>query len=124
MQAFVISDLEKTTYRVRDAMLRSGIDCPAQGMLVLDLSSDQLSHAHPDLIVLALSPNPDRALAVLAKVRPQTKGRVLVVGPTNDSRYVLQAMREGADDYVDETQIDAEFPAALGRLRTPTAASS
>src|SRR5437870_11189790 len=102
MQAYVISDFEPTTQRIRDAMLRAGIDCPAQGVLVLDLAAEQLAQARPDLIVLAMTPDPERALAVLGQLRSLNSGPVLVVGPTADTRFVLRALRGGADDFVDE----------------------
>src|SRR5262249_12683662 len=44
--------------------------------------------------------------------------RILAVGPSFDSRLVLRALRAGADDYVDESELETELQAAIERLQT------
>jgi pilus assembly protein CpaE len=41
---------------------------------------------------------------------------VLVVGPASETKLVLRALRGGADDYIDELELEAELRAALERL--------
>src|SRR5438128_1790586 len=83
MQAFIISDNDPISAKVREALLREAHDC----------------------------------LAALAGLRAAGHARVMVVGPAGDSRLVLQAVRTGAGDYLDEAELDGELQAALGRLR-------
>jgi pilus assembly protein CpaE len=116
MQAFIISDHEPLTARVREVLLREGQDCPAAHVVSLALAADHLGQDHPGLIILVLSPAPERGLEVLGNLRQGTAARVLAVGPTADSKLVLRALRAGADDYVDEADLDAELEAALRRL--------
>jgi pilus assembly protein CpaE len=117
MKACVVSDFEPTTRRVREALLRAGYDCPSGNLLSPDGAADRLTQARPDLLVIALNPDPERALGLLAQVHQFAQGPVLAVGPTGDSRLVLRALRSGAGDYVDEAELEAELAAALGRLR-------
>ena len=116
MQAFIVGDHEQTNARARQALLRAGHDCPAGHVLALDMAADGLPTAHPELLVVGLSPDPGRALGVLAAARSLGQGRVLVAGPAGDSRLVLQALRAGASDYLDEAELEADLQAALARL--------
>src|SRR5207244_5534692 len=51
-------------------------------------------------------------------VRGRNKGCGLAVGPLGDSKFILRVMREGADHYVDEADLEAELNGALLRLRS------
>jgi pilus assembly protein CpaE len=66
---------------------------------------------------VVLSPHPDRALAVLVALRAQTQAPVLALGPARDTKLVLQALRAGATDYVDEAEVETDLRAALSRVR-------
>jgi pilus assembly protein CpaE len=55
-------------------------------------------------------------LAVLNEIRGLTQVPVLAVGPASDPKLILQALREGAYQYLDESQLEIEFTAALRRL--------
>ena len=117
MRAFIVSDHEPTTGRVRQALLREGLDCPAAHVLAPGLAAERLTRARAELVVLVLAPDPERALAVLPGIRLLAHGRVVVVGPASDTRLVIRALREGAGDYIDEAELEAELRAALERMR-------
>jgi pilus assembly protein CpaE len=118
MRAFIVSDNEDVTLKVRQALLHDGHSCPAGQELSLDLAlSTALGGASPELLVVVLSPEPERALACLGTLRALSPAQVLVVGPTHDSRLVLRALRAGSADYVDEADLEADLPAAVGRLQ-------
>jgi pilus assembly protein CpaE len=118
MQAFVASDNEPTGVKVRQILLRQGQECPAENLLSLDRAADETAAAHPDLVVVVLSPDPERGLSVLSGMRLRTHARLLAVGPASDSRLVLRAVRAGVSDYVDEAELEGELQAALGHLQT------
>jgi pilus assembly protein CpaE len=90
--------------------------CQVSTLNPLDLVTGQVTQARPELLVLVLSPDPEPALALLRAVRAAV-GRVLVVGPGSESKLVLRALREGADQYVDEAELRAELKDVLGRLK-------
>jgi pilus assembly protein CpaE len=117
MQAFIVSDHDLTTARVRAVLLCEGLDCPAANVLSLDLAAERLTRAHPELIVLVLSPNPERALTVLSQLHLVLPCPVVAVGPTANARLILQALHSGASDFADENEPEAELKAALARRR-------
>ncbi|HBI46204.1 MAG TPA: hypothetical protein DDY78_25625 [Planctomycetales bacterium] len=118
MRAFIVSDHESVTAKVRQVLLGEGQDCPAAHVLSLGLAADHLGQSDPELIVIVLSADPARALEVLGDLRAGTKARLLAVGPSADSKLVLRALRAGADDYVDEADLQPELETALRRLAT------
>jgi pilus assembly protein CpaE len=116
MQAFIVSDHESIGGRVRQVLLFEGLDCQAAHVISLDLAMQHLAKGQPELIVMVLGPDTERALNVLDGLRREVQSRVLVVGPSS-SKLVLRALRGGAADYVDEGDLEAELQAALKRLR-------
>jgi pilus assembly protein CpaE len=117
MRVFIVSDSEPVTARVRQALLEERHSCPEGHSLSLDQAlATGLGNVSPDLLVVALSPNPERVLTCLGRLRTMTQARILVVGPTGDSRLVLRALRAGAADYADEDDLAADLPSLLRRL--------
>jgi pilus assembly protein CpaE len=116
MQAFIVTDDFTTPEKARSALLRAGFDCPAGNVVSLDRAA-----AHPpagaDLVVVALSPDPERGLAAVARLRATVTSPVIAVGPGSDPRLVLRAVRAGAADFIDEQDVGTELTAALGRIR-------
>ncbi len=124
MQVLLSGDHETIVADVRRVLLREGLECPAAQVLPLAAMVEGLGKFHPDLLLLVLSPDPDRALSILANAKDGTRGRVVVVGPNVDPKLVVRALRGGADDYVDEDDIEADLVVALGRLKRAMAAHS
>src|SRR5438552_9718871 len=118
MRAFIVSDNGITSGKIRQALVRLGEDCPLTNLCTLDLAEQRLSDGEAEAVFLVLSPNPEKALALLQQLRRRIKGRVLAVGPLADSKFILRVMREGADHYVDEVDLEAELNGALLRLRS------
>src|SRR5262249_33656377 len=74
------------------------------------------------MLVVVLSPQPEPALVLLREHRTPTIQRVLAVGPVGDPKLRLGALREGADQYVDEAELTAELEAILRRFSVETTA--
>src|SRR5262245_22329385 len=110
MHAYVISDSEPIAQRVREGILRSGLECSDRGTIRLDMALD-LKPTQNDLVVMVLAPDAERALSTLTLCKAQCPCPILAVGPTTDSRYVLRALRGGADDFIDEAEFETEFAA-------------
>jgi pilus assembly protein CpaE len=124
MRAFIISDHEPSSVRVRQILLHEGLDCPADGVVSLDLAARHLDRGRPELVVLILPRDPERALAVLAGLRLVTTAGCLVVGPAADTRLVLRVLRGGGTDFVDEAALESDLPDALGRFRAEVPAQA
>src|SRR6476660_6879240 len=122
MQVLIAGDHDEAVVQIRQVLHREGLDCPASHVVALSHTAERLAQVNPELVVLTLLPDPERALAVLEAVRGKVLGRVLAVGPIADSKLVLRALRSGADDYVDQLDLVAELEIALARQRAELAA--
>jgi pilus assembly protein CpaE len=118
MQAFLVSDHESLGAKVRQVLVRHGHDCPAAHVLSLDLAGSHLAMHRPDLVVVILTPHPERALGVLADLRSVLSARILAVGPASDPKLIRRAYQMGATDYIDEIDLEDELVAALARAQT------
>src|SRR4051812_45115463 len=117
MHAFLVSDDEPTAARARQVLLRAGLECPAANVVPLDMAAYHLMHAKPELVVMVLAGDEARGLTVLEDLRGRTQAHLLVVGPTSDAKLVLRTLRAGADDYVDQEELEAELGSVLARWR-------
>ena len=118
MRIIVASDSEPMSVRLRELLISRGYDGSAVHLVSLDHTLDCAVKIRPQVIVLVLSPNPASGLEVLCEVQGTTPARVLAVGPASNPRLILQVLREGAFQYLDEHELDAELPVALRRVKT------
>jgi pilus assembly protein CpaE len=125
MQAFIVSDQEAISLKIRQILLREGHDCEAAHVVALDRALDHLVQFQPQLIALAISPHADSGLDVLSQVRHlQGSARVIAVGPANDPKLILRALHNGADDFVDEADLESELGKAVMRIATDVPAQA
>ncbi|HEX8200652.1 MAG TPA: AAA family ATPase [Isosphaeraceae bacterium] len=124
MHVLLATDHEATGSRVRQVLLREGLDCPAASLVRLELASQRLTAAQPELIVVNLAPDPERGLGVLTKLRAGSQARIIAVGPESDLKLILSALRGGADDYVMESDLEGELATALQRWRSQQSAQA
>jgi pilus assembly protein CpaE len=124
MQAFIVGDHEPLAGKVRQVLHHEGHDCPPGNLLPLTGAADRLAQVRPELLVVILSPDPERALAMVEALQLPGQAQVLIIGPARDSRLVLRALRGGAQDYVDEAELEEELATALRRLRADLASQA
>ena len=133
MRIFVASDDPGMSYQLREQLLNLGQDCPASQVVSLDRAVSLLSalaeesigeasagrtSAASDLVFVILPPAFDRSLEVVRDIRRRVQPmHVFAVGPTADSKFVLRAMREGANEYLDQADLTQELSAAIERLK-------
>jgi pilus assembly protein CpaE len=118
MQVFLVSDHEELGARVRRALLRQGKDCPSANVVSLNLAATRLKLSRPDLVVVALSPEPEHALQVISELRTLTTARILAVGPASDPKLIRRSYQMGVGEYLDEIDLEPELIAALERVQT------
>jgi pilus assembly protein CpaE len=121
MRVFIVSDFEPITVKAREVLLREGWDCPAAHVLSFDLAVQHLAIVRPEMILTVLRPDTEQGLQVLRQLRSVASARLLAVGPA-ESKLILRALREGADLYLDEAELETELLAAFARF--PVEASS
>jgi pilus assembly protein CpaE len=97
-------------------LLAAALAAPPAALVPLDQAESLLFRFQPQALAVVLSPNPDRALAALSKVRTHFTGPVLAVGPTGDPKLILRALNEGVNHYLDEDNLEAQLEDAAPRL--------
>jgi pilus assembly protein CpaE len=116
MSAFIVSDHDSSSQKVREVLLFAGRECPQSHVLSLDTAAQRLAREQPELVIVVLPPDVERGLNVLGLLRGNAQCKMLAVGPSSDAKLVLRALRNGADDYVDSNDLEPELEAALVRL--------
>lgn len=126
MRCFVASDEAPLADRIRECLVNLGHACPLASVASLETTrrsfenrsggATSASLTDPELIVLALAPNPEKSLALLRDLHSRVGARILAVGPTTETKLVLRAIREGAIEFVDQDDLVGEMSEALNRL--------
>lgn len=125
MSVYIVAEDETISSRIRSVLNFHKADCPASHILPIDQAAPRLSgESNLELIVIALPTDPERGLESLPTLAQAAPGRLLVVGPTSDSRIVLNALRRGGNDYVDSADLEVELDAALARLASASVAKA
>lgn len=147
MRIYVASDDPGLSYQLREQLLRLGQDCPSGHVVTLERAVPALHAANdpepalaapgnrgpaeadaapprgPLLVFVVLPPAIERALDTVREIRRRIQPQHLfVVGPTADSKVLLRAIREGAQEYLDHSDLAQELAAAIERLKQDVAA--
>jgi len=116
MQFFVASDNETINQKLTAILGRHCHNYQISSLVPLDRVTGRLAQSQASILVVVLSPSPEPALALLHEQRGSTLQRVLAVGAVTDPRARLGALRAGADQFLDETDLEAELEAMLRRF--------
>jgi pilus assembly protein CpaE len=117
---FLVTNNEAQRAMVRQVLLSEGLDCQATSVVSVEAAAELLPKSPVDLVVVGLPEDQEGSLKVLGwlETLPRTNGeRVLAIGPAADHKLILRALRGAVDDYLDQSDLEAEFMAALGRWR-------
>ena len=121
MKTFVVSDNDAVAAQVQNALQQAGQDCPDSNLLPMRAADSALA-AGGELIVVVISPQPETSLPVLREMsmacrNSPTRRFVLAVGPA-DAKLILRTIREGAEEYIDESEITVELEKFVMRVMT------
>lgn len=117
MRVVVASANADQREQLRPPLLGAGLECGGPDCVLYSELEARLAHAGADLIVVHIGVEPASALPVLEKTAARGAAPVLAVGPSSDPQFVIQALRRGAREYLDEDKLREELPAALAKLR-------
>jgi pilus assembly protein CpaE len=109
--------LDPLSTRLRE-ILRDKVDPQGPAVARYEDVENRPAPLQADMLAIVLSPDPERGLEVLRKVRRQSSGYLLAVGKASDSRLILRALHEGADLFLDEAELESGLEAALSRLQS------
>lgn len=130
MQYFVVSDEVVIANQIRTILSELHHECPATNVIRLDDAATKLKALqtaepnHPagvakpqdDIVLLVLAPDPAKALMVVRDLHQRTATRILAVGQATDTKLVLHTIRDGASEYLDQQELNAELTEALQRI--------
>ncbi len=102
--------------RLRE-MLPPRLNCPSPTLVPFEQAEEVLARGRVHMLLVVLSPAADLALDLLRKVRAHVAGPVLAVGLASDSKLILRALHEGADHYLDETDLETQLDVVLQRVQ-------
>jgi pilus assembly protein CpaE len=118
MRALVLSDNPPIASQLQEILSRAGHECEVFPSASPGPVLGHLANVRPELLLVILLPDWERALVTLKSVRRSVQAPVLAVGPATDPQLILQALREGADHYVDQATLEKELESLLPRLQT------
>jgi pilus assembly protein CpaE len=118
MQFFLVSNNSAATSRLQEILRAAGLECQVSPLTPPGLPVSRLAQSRAEMLIVVLSPEPEPALAFLREARTGTFQRVFAVGPVGDPKLRLGALREGADQYLDEAELSSELEVVLRRLST------
>ncbi len=137
MRCFVASDDSALAARLSAKLGELGYECPASQVWSLDLALSRMSSliqaaaaeqkppgavsgvaATGNLLFVAFSPDAERALEVVRVIHLRLPVQIIAVGPTTNTKLLLRALREGADEYLDQADLENELTSAMDRLKT------
>ena len=80
--------------------------------------SDIITQTQPEIALISLDANPELGLATIAEVHAQSpECRILVISSSQEGSLILQAMRNGAKEFLSAPLNLDDFMAALDRIQ-------
>jgi pilus assembly protein CpaE len=117
MRTVIAADNLTRRDAIREAALALGLSCQAADCVAPGELPARLASQGADLVLVAVGPDAARSLEVIRYAAGLGAGPVLAVGPTQDPQTILQAIRQGAREYLDEQRLGEDLAAALAKLR-------
>jgi pilus assembly protein CpaE len=116
MRFFIASNNERVTGLLAEVVRNYGHESTAAPLASPSGVLTRLSQSSADTLIVVLSPDPEPGLALLREHRPPSVQKVFAVGPVLDTRLRLGALTGGADQFLDEGELQLELEAILRRL--------
>src|SRR5262249_3922555 len=118
MRALVVSHdvMDLVSCKLR-GILRAQVDNQGPATTTFENAHQAIFQIQPEMIVVVLSPDPERGLETVRKLRQDTTGYILAAGQTADSKLILRALHGGADQYLDEADLEGGLESVLARLQ-------
>lgn len=116
MIGFIVSDDARRADALRRALGRAGHNCPEDHTILPDQAAQALAARATQgiFLVVTVGKSPPATLRTIHQLRQTTNEVIIAVGP-KEASVILEAIRAGADDYVDETLAMDELPHSISR---------
>jgi pilus assembly protein CpaE len=118
MRALIVSHdvMEPVTSKLR-GILRAQVDSQGPATTTFDNIENAVYQVQPEMVVVVLSPDPERGLEALRKLRTEMTGYLLAAGQVLEPKLILRALHCGADQYLDDADLEAGLDSVLARLQ-------
>ena len=118
MRIAIGSNDERISARMLEVLKLHELDCPVGHVVPLEMLPDRAARVGANVIVVVLPPDFAAGLRCVAEThRAMAGAEILAVGPGTDARLILDTLHHGADEYLDENQLETDLNASLGRLK-------
>jgi pilus assembly protein CpaE len=108
--------MDAVTSKLR-GVLRAHVDSQGPVTTTFDKADTALFQVNPEIVVVVLSPDVERGLEMLRKLRREITGFLLAAGQASESKLILRALQGGADHYLDEAELETGLKAVMARLQ-------
>jgi pilus assembly protein CpaE len=116
MRVVIASDKPGLREAMRPIVLGAGVECGLGDCVSFTDLPVRLAKAAADLVLVALGTDLPGAQSAIHYASTHTRGPVLAVGPSSNPQPILQAIRSGAREYLDEARLREELRAALDKM--------
>jgi pilus assembly protein CpaE len=116
MRVVIASEKAGQREAIRPVVLGAGLECSSSDCVAFADLAVRLAKAATDLVLIGIGGEPAPALAAIRYAVGHTSAPVLAVGPSSNPTPILQAIRAGAREYLDESKLRDELRAALEKL--------
>ena len=117
MRVILASENATPREQLRAQLLGAGLECEAADCVPFAGLDARFAQTGADLVAVHVGADAVPALALIQKAMTRVSVPVLAIGHSGDPKLVIQALRGGAREYLDENNLREEMPAALEKLR-------
>lgn len=121
MRFFIASDNRAIDKRLEEILRANALEYQLCPLTPPEQAASRMAQAQVEVAMVVLSPQPEPALTLIRETRAGLARQVFAIGPVSEPKLRLGALREGADQYLDEAALEMEMEFILRRLSTKTA---
>ena len=112
---FIIGNQRELLARIQQILHNEGWECPSENMLTPENAESHLTTESSDLTFLAFDETSENMFQLLTHIPTANRGRLVAVGAGKDADLVVEAMRCGVQDFIDELNLEGQIQDALQR---------
>jgi pilus assembly protein CpaE len=116
MQVVLAFDTPEKRDFYQQVVLNHGLVCRSEDCVPLDRLSARLGQGAADLVVVTMSNGGSSSLSAIREAS-RAMPLVLALGPPHDAGLIMEAMRNGATDFLDQNRPREELTRALEKLQ-------
>jgi pilus assembly protein CpaE len=117
MRALIVGHRDSQARSLRQLLNRSGYECSDTDVVEMGLGAEYAGRLRADLIIVILTGNLERTLGTVSEIRGVSQATIVLVGPAEDPKFILRALHDGGDEYIDVQDAEGGLERVLQRLR-------